>query len=118
MQIPISNKQPFVNRINKRFLNTRNVHPRPNPSNPVVKGKIINSLGSINNNKNIVNKYVKEPVRIEISEANKIGAVVNGLMRNPIPGKRPPADCSIAARAAIKAPNSNFLIGGHLVKTR
>lgn len=56
MQMPIIKNKPFDNKITKRRLKVRNVQPRLNPSNPVVKGKIINSLGSMSNSKITDNK--------------------------------------------------------------
>ena len=55
MQIPINNSVPMVTIMSKRRLNIRKVQPRESPSKPVVKGKMINSLGWISNNKKIVN---------------------------------------------------------------
>ena len=55
MQIPINNSAPMVTIMSKRRLNTRNIQPRKSPSKPVVKGKMINWLGWITNNKKIVN---------------------------------------------------------------
>lgn len=116
--MPSVNKSPFTNKISSRRLKTWNVKPRPNPSNPVVNGKIINSLGSIINNNSIVKKYVMTLVRNEITATITIGAVANGLMKKPIPGKKPPADCKIAANPAINAPNSIFSVSDQRIMKR
>ena len=51
MQIPRDNSNHSKLKFLRRPFNTQNARPIPKPSNPVVKGKITNSLGWINNNK-------------------------------------------------------------------
>lgn len=92
MQMPIHNKAPFVTTIPNGCFMERNVQPKPNPSNPVVNGKITNSLGSITNNKQIVKRYVKTPERIDTNIANIIGTVEKGLSKYPMAGSNPPND--------------------------
>lgn len=54
IHIPINSRIQFIKMINIRLLSAYNPHPIPNPSKPVVNGKINNSLGSIKINKSIV----------------------------------------------------------------
>jgi hypothetical protein len=43
-------------------------------------------------------------------EHNRIGAVASGLIKYPIPGKKPPAACRIAAIQARIDPNMSFIV--------
>jgi hypothetical protein len=43
-------------------------------------------------------------------EHNRIGAVASGLIKYPIPGKKPPAACKIAAMQAKIDPNMSFIV--------
>lgn len=54
IHIPKNNKVPLETTISNRRLNKSNVHPRNRPSNPVVKGKNINSLGCMSDNNKAV----------------------------------------------------------------
>jgi hypothetical protein len=112
-QMPIHRRRPFVKTTVICLLSFRNVHPRLNPSNPVVKGKMINSLGSIRNNNRIVRMKVKIPDRKDIKVTIIIGAVAKGLMTKPMAGSKPPADWKMVASAAINAMNSSFFVGVH-----
>ena len=55
--------------------------------------------------KKMLTKYVNKPERSDMSVAIRIGAVANGLMKNPIPTTNPPAECKMAENAAISAAN-------------
>lgn len=43
-------------------------------------------------------------------EHNRMGAVASGLIKYPIPGKNPPADCKIAVIQAKKDTNMSFIV--------
>jgi hypothetical protein len=45
-----------------------------------------------------------------------MGAVDNGLMKIPIPGKKPPADWKRAAKLVKRAPNTSCLVLDNFLK--
>lgn len=47
---------------------------------------------------------------MENMEHNRIGAVASGLKKYPIPGKKPPAACRIAAIQAKLDPKMSFIV--------
>lgn len=82
----------------------------PSPNNPVVKRNIISSVGCRMNNNIIVRKQDITPNGMENMEHNRIGAVASGLNKYPIPGKKPPAACRIAAIQAKIDPKMSFIV--------
>lgn len=61
IQIPKHRTHPLIKIIDKRRSNNLKEYPILNPNRPVVKGKINNSVGSINNNKQTDSIYVNRP---------------------------------------------------------
>ena len=86
-------------------------------SNPVVKGKTINSLGWIITNNKIVKKYERKPCVFDIIIEIKMGSVVNMLMPYPMLGKKPPADWKIAAKQLRTDALTSFPVEDRLVRT-
>lgn len=76
--------------INNLFLRSKNPMPIPIPSNPVVKGKINNSLGIMITNNKVVRTYAIHPNDTEIIVLISMGTMAKGLKAYPAPGKKPP----------------------------
>ena len=85
--------------------------PIATPRIPVVKGKMISSLGWINNKRSIVTKYDRNPCLTDTDVAKNIGKVVMVLKKKPIPGIYPPADWNMAANVLNIAVSISFVLG-------